>query len=126
MKLQLVRITFNATETLGHLYIDGNYFCDTLEDTFREVKIKHETCIPTGKYKVTLTYSNRFKRVLPLLHNVPNFEGIRIHRGNTDKDTSGCILVGEKSGNKVIFSTKYEEQIVQLMQGKDNIEIEII
>ena len=95
------------TYTIGKLYIDGEYFCDTLEDKDRgltdgmtvseisKIKIKKETAIPTGTYKVTITYSNRFKKNMPLINNVKGFEGIRIHSGNTDKDTEGCILVGQ-------------------------------
>jgi len=94
LKITLVRWPSTAKSTSGMLYIDGKFFCFTLEDIEREVKIMHETCIPKGIYKVVLTMSNRFKKILPLLLNVENFEGIRIHAGNTDKNTSGCILVG--------------------------------
>lgn len=94
LKLTLVRWPSTAKSTSGLLYVDGKFFCYTLEDTEREVKIMHETCIPKGVYMVILSMSNRFKKILPLLLDVPNFEGIRIHAGNTDKDTSGCILVG--------------------------------
>jgi hypothetical protein len=64
---------------IGKLYIDGAYFCDTLEDIPREIKKLHETCIPVGTYKVILNMSNRFQKIMPLLLDVPNFEGIRIH-----------------------------------------------
>lgn len=94
LKLTLVRWPSTAKSTSGMLYINGKFFCFTLEDIEREVKIMHETCIPKGIYKVVLSMSNRFKKILPLLLNVENFEGVRIHAGNTDKNTSGCILVG--------------------------------
>jgi len=97
MKITLKRIAYRPTYTIGKLYIDGKYFCDTLEDTKREVKIMHETCIPAGSYQVTVNMSNRFKRLMPLLLNVPGFEGIRIHNGSTAAHTSGCILVGKNS-----------------------------
>lgn len=99
MKLHLRRTIFNETETMGQLYIDDAYFCDTLEDKVRNgVKIKGVTAIPTGKYKVVVTMSAKFKRMMPLLCDVPNFTGIRIHRGTTHKNTAGCILVGKMNG----------------------------
>lgn len=111
MKLTLIRKYKKDKYCIGKLYIDGEYFCDTLEDKDRgltdnmtvseisKIKVKKETAIPTGTYKVTITYSNRFKKNMPLINNVKGFEGIRIHSGNTDKDTEGCILVGQ---NKVV------------------------
>jgi len=111
MKLTLIRETFLPDRTLGKLYINGVYFCDTLEDTDREleastplekineIKIKHKTCIPTGTYKVVISFSPRFGTQLPLLLNVPGFLGIRIHSGNTPEHTSGCILLGRKRGD---------------------------
>lgn len=96
MLVKVVR-TFKGSEyTIGKLYIDDNYFCDTLEDTVRPKgeKIYGKTAIPTGKYKVKKTYSPRFKKQLPEILNVPNFAGVRIHSGNTAKDTEGCILLG--------------------------------
>lgn len=98
MILKLSRIFKGDKYTIGKLYTDGIYFCDTIEDVVRTIKIKHETAIPIGKYQVIITRSERFKKDMPLLLNVPNFDGIRIHSGNTESDTSGCILVGE---NKV-------------------------
>lgn len=96
MLVKVVR-TFKGSEyTIGKLYIDNNYFCDTLEDTVRPKgeKIYGKTAIPAGKYKVKKTYSPRFKKQLPEILNVPNFAGVRIHAGNTAKDTEGCILLG--------------------------------
>jgi hypothetical protein len=83
-----------ATCTIGKMYIDGIDTCYTLEDVVREEKIYGETAIPTGTYKVIINFSNRFQQLMPLLLDVPEFEGVRIHPGNTDKDTHGCILVG--------------------------------
>lgn len=81
--------------TLGRLTIDGEPQCYTLEDLEREVKIHGETAIPVGVYEVIITPSARFKRNLPLLVDVPNFSGVRIHPGNSSADTGGCILVGD-------------------------------
>jgi hypothetical protein len=94
MKLLLERKTLNDEYTIGELSLDGVFFCFTCEDAVRDKKIKGKTAIPYGTYDVTLTWSNRFQKVLPLVNDVPNFEGIRIHAGNTAEDTEGCILVG--------------------------------
>ena len=95
MKLLLKRIALKRTYTIGRLYIDGKYFCDTLEPQVRDLnhngffdngekKVAGKTAIPYGTYKVTLTLSPRFGRILPLLHDVKEFVGVRIHSGNTD------------------------------------------
>lgn len=90
-----VKRTFKGTEyTIGKLYIDGAYFCDTLEDTVRKEKIAGKTAIPAGTYKVKKTYSPRFNKQLPEILDVLGFIGVRIHAGNTAKDTDGCLLLG--------------------------------
>ena len=121
MKLELNRIATRPSYTVGRLFVDGKYFCDTLEDRCRDLnreeKVMHETAIPAGVYEVIVNVSMKFKRKLPLLLNVPHFTGIRIHRGNTDKDTSGCILVGEnKQPGRVINSTGYELKLTELIE----------
>jgi hypothetical protein len=97
MRLELRRTTHSPSSTIGELWINGVFQCYTLEDVVRPdgMKIFGETAIPAGKYEVQLTMSPRFGRVLPLLLNVENFTGVRIHPGNSAKDTDGCILVGE-------------------------------
>jgi hypothetical protein len=131
MKLSVKRIACKPTYTIGRLYVDGEYFCDTLEDRVRnlrkEAKVAGETAIPDGRYKVTITMSPRFGRLLPLLHDVPQFTGVRIHSGNTAKDTQGCILVGfNKVKGKVVDSRKTETELVQMMIDRhENIDIEI-
>jgi len=96
--LKLKRRWLNAKATIGELYVGDNprRQCYTLEDKMREgeEKIPGETAIPLGRYEVIITYSERFKKPLPLLVGVSGFEGIRIHPGNSDVDTAGCILVG--------------------------------
>ena len=96
MELLLRRDQSTAAATLGELSVDGQFECYTCEDVVRAVKIKGDTAISVGRYQVVITMSNRFKRELPLLLNVPNFDGIRIHTGNTAEDTEGCILVGQQ------------------------------
>lgn len=130
MNLFLQRIAETPEYTIGRLYIDGKVFCNTLEDPVREEKIESKTAIPAGIYEVVVNHSPKFKRDLPLLLDVPDFEGIRIHRGNTAKDTSGCILVGiNKKKGKVLDSTKYEVELTKILkkahQNGDTITIEI-
>lgn len=129
-ELLLKRIAYRDTYTIGKLYVDGVYFCDTLEDKVRnlnrEPKIPGKTAIPAGKYKLIINTSARFKRLLPRLLDVPHFDGILIHRGNTPEDTSGCILVGEnKQIGKVLNSTYYEERLVEILKDQTNIIIEV-
>lgn len=101
---------YRKTEyTIGRLYIDGVFFCNTLEDTDRglmqsmtageilNTKIAGKTAIPVGNYKLTRSYSPRFKRLMPQVMNVKGFAGVRIHSGNTAKDTEGCPLVGDNT-----------------------------
>lgn len=111
MKLKLIRDTFSDESTIGKLYIDGQCFCETLEDKDRYLeaggkKEYGKTCIPRGKYKVELSMSNRFKKLLPILINVPQFEGIRMHAGNTAADTDGCILLGRTRRNNFVENSR--------------------
>ena len=94
MRVDVVRYDFSDRRTIGKLAIDGLFQCYTLEDAVRDVKIAGQTAIPAGTYRVVITESQRFKMPLPLLLDVPNFTGVRIHSGNTAADTAGCILVG--------------------------------
>lgn len=139
MKLALIRKYKKDKYCIGKLYIDGEYFCDTLEDKDRgltdnmtvseisKIKVKKETAIPTGTYKVTITYSNRFKKNMPLINNVKGFEGIRIHSGNTDKDTEGCILVGQNKvvGQVINSQATYKVLYNKLLKDTNNLIIEI-
>ncbi len=130
MRLTLKRIAEKSEYTIGKLYVEDEYFCDTLEDRVRDLKIEKkvpgETAIPAGRYDVVVTMSPRFKRELPRLLNVPWFEGILIHRGNTAKDTSGCILVGEnREPGKVLNSTKYELELTAMIKRAGSAVIEI-
>lgn len=137
MKLQLQRHYKGADYTIGRLYIDGVYYCDTLEDKVRKIeengtgKIQGVTAINAGQYTVRVTYSPKMKRLLPYLVDVPHFEGIRIHAGNTAKDTEGCILVGyNKVVGRLLDSRKTEEKITKLLlaaqDAGEKITIEIV
>ena len=128
MNLTLKRLNLTPNYTEGELYVNGVYFCKTLEDTNRDLnkngqfdnnekKVYGETCIPYGKYKVILSYSPKFKRELPEILEVPDFQGIRIHRGNKISDTLGCVLCGEKVKNGYLSnSTPYEINLVELFK----------
>lgn len=137
--LTLKRIAKKDTYTIGRLYINGEYFCDTLEDTDRglsaaipvdelkKMKVYGRTAIPTGIYRVSLrTVSEKFRNKawarpyggrLPRLLDVPAYEGVLIHVGNTPEDTLGCILVGEnKQVGKVVNSTSIFNRLMARLQ----------
>ncbi len=99
MELLLRRDAFNDVCTFGKMFVNLDYVCETLEDVDRHLenggeKINERTAIPRGEYRVVIDWSRRFRKNLPRLLDVPQFEGVRIHRGNHAGDTEGCILVG--------------------------------
>lgn len=96
MEIRVERVQKDPDVTIGAIYTDGEFHSWCVEDTVRApgVKVAGQTAIPPGTYTVEVTYSNRFKKPLPLLLDVPMFSGIRIHPGNTSADTEGCILPG--------------------------------
>lgn len=101
MLIEVKRFEFNDTYTVGRMYINDVYFCYTLEDKVREgAKVDGQTAIPNGTYSVIIDVSTRFGKQLPHILNVPNFTGVRIHSGNTSKDTEGCILLGHTYAGK--------------------------
>ena len=106
MNLVLKRTDFTNKSTIGELYHDDEFLCFILEDVVREEKIKNETAIPYGKYEVVVTYSPRFRRNLPLLLDVPNYSGVRIHPGNKASQTEGCLLPGTRKGTDFVFESK--------------------
>lgn len=133
MKLELVRIANRPTYCIGKLYIDGEYFCDVIEDTDRGLdnsmsvdeilkkKIKGETAIPTGLYKIEITYSPKYKRMMPLLLGVKGYSGVRIHSGNSSKDTEGCLLVGRNTVVGMVTDSRntYQRLFAKLQKAKD-------
>ena len=135
MIITVRRIAMKGTYTIGKLYIDGVYFCDTVEDkdrglddsmeasTIKSKKVYGETAIPLGTYKVEITYSPKFKKNLPLLIGVKGFEGIRIHSGNTAKDSLGCIIVGRnKKVGMVLDSRATMTKLLKVLTStKENI-----
>lgn len=134
IKLRIKRIAKQPNYTIGKLYIDDKYYCDTLEDTDRGLKqtdsleqikakkVYGKTAIPTGEYYVNLTYSPKFKRILPVIYDVKGYEGIRIHSGNTPADTLGCVLVGfNKVKGKVINSKDTLNQLIDILKDDDKI-----
>lgn len=143
MKIKVDRIFKGATYTIGKLYLDGQYFCDTIEDTVRNLpakcsdtpkgigckckdKVYAETAIPAGTYKVTMEYSPRFKKTLPYLHNVPHFLGILIHTGNDQSHSSGCLIVGRNTvKGKVLESKATMDKLMERIKDEKNIILEI-
>ena len=143
MEIIVNRIARKDGYTIGRMSLNGVYFCDTLEDTDRGLnstmsvdeilskKRKGITAIPTGKNDVILTFSPRFKRVLPLLLSVKGYEGVRIHAGNTAEDTEGCLLVGEnKVKGQVLNSRATLEKLMSVLldceKRKEKISITIV
>ena len=142
MKLELKRKALMDTYTIGDLFINDVFFCNILEDKVRdfnkdgdlndsgETKVYGETAIPYGIYTIDLTYSNRFKKILPLIENVKGFEGIRIHPGNTAVDTHGCLLVGNNTEKGMVSNSKkvFEKLMTRLVDAhemKETITIKI-
>jgi hypothetical protein len=124
MNLKLERKIFTEQSTIGELSVNGKFQCFTLEDKVRAVKIHGKTAIPQGIYEVVITFSDRFKKPLPLLLNVPNYAGVRIHSGNTAADTEGCILVGTSKaadfvgGSRVAFKALFDKIQAALKKEK--------
>lgn len=142
MELKIIRKFKKSSYTIGNLFIDNKYFCDTLEDKDRSLidsmsvsdikatKVYGKTAIPSGTYKVDLnTVSPKFKNKswaipyngkIPRLLNVKGFDGILIHPGNTHEDTYGCILVGyNKSVGKVINSTATFHELMKAIKNRE-------
>lgn len=132
MDIVIKRIFKGPQYTIGRMSLDGQYFCDTLEDVVQPAgeKVPGKTAVPAGKYAVILNASPRFGRVLPLLLDVPGFQGVRIHAGNTAADTQGCILVGfNQIKGRLVASRSMEkrlcEKLLAAVRDGENIGLEI-
>jgi len=132
MIITLIRDNFTSKTTIGKLYIDGVYQCDTLEDIVRPKgeKVYGETAIPTGEYEIVINFSNKYQRPMIQIMNVPMFQGIRIHSGNKAEDTEGCILVGTRKGidwltNSIKAYKPLFDKIDTAFEAEDKITIKI-
>ena len=135
MKLVLRRVEYGSNYTIGRLYINDSPTpeCFTLEDIVRNngVKVFGETAIPAGEYKVVVDFSEHFGKLLPHVLDVPMFAGIRIHSGNTDRDTEGCILVGQEwPGGDMIYKSRFafDHLFPQIQEAlkKEEVTLEIV
>lgn len=121
MEIKVTRKTLTDKSTIGDMEIDGEFFCYTLEDVVRPagVKIAGQTAIPSGRYEVVIDMSSRFKKLMPHILDVPMFSGIRIHKGNTDKDTEGCLIVGMTTAPDFVGQSKvaYDKLMERLEEG---------
>jgi hypothetical protein len=140
MNLILERKIHNENSTEGNLYIDGKWYCNTIEDRTRakpnewhkELKIYGKTAIPYGTYPVLVTWSNRFKRPMVGVFNVPDFEGIRIHWGTSELSSAGCIIISYKDNDdahKLILDKTATEDLIKIVseaQQKEKVKIDIV
>jgi hypothetical protein len=120
VEIELRRVDFGDSRTFGELYgPDGSFLCHTLEDAVRKLKIYGETAIPSGRYELAITHSPKYGRLMPRLIDVPFFRGVLIHPGNTEKDSEGCILVGDddpRTKNFLDSSRKAFERIFPILR----------
>ena len=131
MNLQLIRDVFDEKFTLGRLSYNGVFFGFTCEDKDRRLeeginaKVYGDTAIPRGKYKLILSYSHHFQRITPQLFDVPGFEGVRIHGGNTAADTEGCPLLGRvRTDNGVANCAERNSTLVGIIQADEDAAID--
>jgi hypothetical protein len=139
MELKVIRKTFTPLYTMGELYVNGQFFCYTMEDRDRDlsetdsknkiksVKVVKQTAIPYGEYRLILSYSKKLRRFLPLVLDVPGFQGIRLHKGSTQEWSSGCILLGMgKEQDKLTRIVEAETKLVALLKTTNETEASYI
>lgn len=130
MEIRVKRTEFKDDRTIGELYINDKFFCHTMEDTDRgltkdtsisvikRMKIAKKTCIPYGRYRVILSYSTKLGRYLPLILDVPQWRGIRIHKGSDPSWSSGCVLVGlDRKGDKLGKIVEAEKSLIKMLDA---------
>lgn len=129
-RLRIDRMTFTDKSTIGELFVDDKFFCYTLEDTCRNKKIPKMTAIPSGTYRVNMSFSKKMNKFTPELEDVPGFTNIRIHQGNTPLDTEGCILVGRRRGENTISESGMAfdalNEVIKDMLTKGKVYISVI
>lgn len=127
MLLELKRRWLTAESTVGELYVDGVFECFTLEACYRGgPKIPGQTCIPVGRYPVRITHSPKFRIDLPLLFDVPGFDGVRIHSGIPAEDTEGCILLGQaREPNRINASRTAYDLLFTKLKAADEITLAV-
>lgn len=138
MELTIIRYDFLPDRTFGKLYIDGEYWCETLEDRERNLydymsveeikqkKVYGETAIPYGKYEVKMTYSIKYEKELPQILNVPGFAGVRIHNGSFPEHSLGCILIGRRLNDMLTDSRVTTSNFVKKIGKESSITLNII
>lgn len=135
MELKLIRSEFTSDRTFGKMYINDTFFSYTLEDTDRKltkdtplskikrIKVSKQTCIPSGRYRVILSYSTKLKRYLPLILDVPGWKGIRIHKGSGPEWSSGCPLVGfERKEDRLRKCEEAENELIKILDAVNHTE----
>lgn len=121
----LERFAYRDKYVIGRLYIGNIFFCHTLEPQLG-ASGSSKGCIPAGVYKMSLSWSPKFKKMLPILFDVPNFEGIRIHPGNSSKDTQGCILLGDNTSLGLVFNSAARvNEFIRLFQ-KNKLQMDML
>lgn len=125
MRLKVIRDDETPERSLGKLYADDSYICETCEDADRHMedggeKVNGQTAIPRGLYKVVNSYSHRFRKILPEVIGVPGFSGVRIHGGNSAADTLGCILVGRvRTENGIANCAATVQRIIDMIDNAE-------
>ena len=132
MNLELKRDDeFGQSHNWGVLFVDGTMLGQTLEDPDRQLeeggtKIASNTAIPRGWYRLSITFSNRFQKLMPYVHDVPGFEGIRIHGGNTEENTDGCPLLGQRrTADGIADCAGVNQRLMHLLEAAEDLGEEV-